>query len=142
MRSISVHKGDERLDLIEQNCHNLERVKLVGAPKMIILKNLKKISLCGVGILSRETFAEFISRNQQLESLTLRDTHSNLIEVLDGRLNSLKKLKYYFDARFDKNLPKIRLELLGNIETRFIAKSVFCSLTPDIGMQTVETIAI
>lgn len=78
------------LDLIEQECCNLERVTLIDVPKMIILKDLKKVILKGIPNLNRETFTEFINNNQQLESFVFDDTGDFLLDLLDRRLKNLK----------------------------------------------------
>lgn len=119
MREIHMLEVDEEtLDLVERNCHSLERARLINVPRMIELKDLKEVCLIGVRNLNRGTFAEFINRNQQLETLVLRDTRLSLIEVLDGQLNSLKTFKYDRQTIPNRDFQKIRLNSLESLKLR------------------------
>lgn len=107
-------KDDSLLDLIEQKCCNLQRIYLIDVSKIIIVKNLRKAFLQGIINLNREDFVEFINNNQRLENLRLENIDS--LDILDGRLNMLKKLTYDRGTSFVNELPKIRLNSLETLE--------------------------
>ena len=89
--------------------------RLFRVPKMIMLKDLKEVSLIEIKKLNRDTFAEFINNNPKLEELSLQNVKTDLIDLLDGRLNMLKTLKYSRNTNFTTNLPQIRLNSLETL---------------------------
>lgn len=99
IRNITIDGDDERLlALAEQKCCNLRVLKLIAVPKMLMVKDVKKLLLIRIRNVDRETFAELINNNQQLEFLNIKGTDVDLIDILDGRLNELKTLKYHQTA--------------------------------------------
>lgn len=108
---------EKLLDLVQQKCCNLKSLKLVGARKMIMLKNLTEFNLFGQLNLNRETFAEFVFNNPQLETLDLCTIDIDWLDLLDGRLNMLKKL-VCGGISFVTKLSKIRLNSLETLELK------------------------
>lgn len=116
IRLLEIDDSDKWLyDLVEQNCCNLTNIKLISAPRMISLKNMKEVRLVEIQNLNRETFAEFINNNQQLETLEVTYVETDLLDILDGRLNMLKTLDYSRENSFTNDLPKIKLNALETL---------------------------
>lgn len=111
LRRLQIIENDDEdlLDLVEQKCYNLKSITISGVPKMIMLKDLKEASLRGIRNLNRKTFAEFINNNRQLEVLDIRNIKIDLLNILDGRLNMLKSLRYESYTSVARDLPKIML---------------------------------
>lgn len=77
--------------------------------------NLKQVHLIGVRNLNRETFSKFINTNRQLHALEIESIDTDLLDILDGRLNELKTLKYRQAHRFARDLPTITLNALEQL---------------------------
>lgn len=117
MRNMSIGGADERLlDLVEQKCCNLKELELSNVAKIIMANDLKTIRLCEIHNLNRETFGAFIDHNQRLEFLEIINNDVDLLDLLDGRLNSLKTLEYHqILSPFPAHLPKISLNALETL---------------------------
>lgn len=119
MRKLKITDQDEQLlDLVEQNCCNLRNIYLNGVPRMIHLKGLKGIGLNRVRNLNRDTFTELIENNRDLEFLAIRKNAVDLIDILDGRVNALKRLEYHCKTKLANNLTQIRLDSLETLKLK------------------------
>lgn len=101
---------------------NLKCCWLQDAPMLPPLNNLTEaifdVSSNGVALnLSRQSFSEFISNNQQLEHLDL-GIDVDLLDILDGRLDKLKSLSLSILSKSNTpiDLPKIRLNSLKTLQ--------------------------
>lgn len=111
------------LNLVEQKCSNLKNVQLGHMSVRPMLKNLKEVSLIHLYGANRASLTRFFNDNYQIEALDIGSMLTNLIGVLDGRLNMLKRLTLR-ETNSSKYFPQaIRLRLLeilklGDLRTR------------------------
>lgn len=85
---------------------------------MIILKVSKRIALHRVPNLNREAFTELIDNNPELKYLSFAKNTVDLIDILDGHANVLKRLEYGCKTKLSDNLPEIRLNSLETLKLK------------------------
>lgn len=131
---------DELLTLIEQKCCSLKSVHFYHISRMPMLMGLQKIHLPKVQNLNRETFTEFINNNQQLESLRIEGIQTDLLNMLDGRLDMLKELKLY-RVRYSTDSSTIQLKSLERLiiddvkGARPLLQSLHCNAIKELNIQ-------
>lgn len=119
MQKVTIIRCEEKwLDLVQEKCRNLKGLSLIGVPKIIMLKNLKEVSLDGIQNLDRDTFLEFIDNNPDIESLALKYIDVDLLSILDNRLHMLKMFTFCTENNIDSldDLPTIRLNSLKTLD--------------------------
>lgn len=81
------------LDVIERKCCNLTHATFYCVPKLPMLNNLKEFKGRFVLEWNRNTLIKFINDNAQLEFLLIGNVPTDFTDVLNGRLNMLKRLE-------------------------------------------------
>lgn len=116
IQNIHVYQIDEPVnDLIERTCGKLKIAAFMFVPKLPMLKNLKEFTIHAAHEWNRDSFNSFINDNAQLQLLEIGEIPIDVIDVLDGRLNVLKTLKWYQTFESIDLLP-IRLPSLETLD--------------------------
>lgn len=119
LQNISIFGCKEKLlDLIQKKCRNLRGLRLHYVPKVIMLQNLKEVSMGAVENLDRQTFLEFINNNAQIERLELSHINVDLMSILDNHLHMLEMLALHTAQNIDSliDLPKMKFKSLKTLK--------------------------
>lgn len=116
-----INREENLLDLVQEKCPNLKGLSLNLVSKVIMLQNLKEVSLGKVDNLDREKFLEFLNNNPDIESLKLLRFDVDLLSMLYDRLHMLKifTLRAERNVRLLKYLPTMQFESLKSLELEF-----------------------